>query len=1253
VLAASFVAVASSSQPSWDATLIPDAQEQRSCMLPQPQPSSPPRSDPALSPHGSEPPLTQGPFLTLPSPPRHTKAAGRPLPATSPATSTRPTGHPAPAPAGVAVMSAATAYVPTNNTTNNNNTINNNNNTTNTTNTTNNNNTAAAASPNDEVCDLQQLVCCALAYDPRVNKKRARVLRKTACWLATSPRPSTAPYCAALSGVRKYIRYEHPDYWFASGFDRPDNIGELLRDPAARGIFQIFPNPKKPKKEMVQLDLVALSMAAALRSKGGVSSVREGRKTRTPSVPSVEGPCLPALGGVSWEASPSTPQPGRVSSASSGGNRGAATGVGGSALAAVAVAAAWAWPGYTPVPRLRRGAAMLLATVTAEEGVAGQPHTMLMLMKKLKKADRAAYMEWWQTPGESKRRVALLDGEAGGDGSNDNDGGGGGGAPAPGPFLRVDVSKDCVVSLDLLALLAAAGAATAEEAQRQPVPAAPPSTVGARCQSRVSSGSVPPLPLGSAAVTHQAGLTPVGLGSSQAPVQAPVEASGPYASLPSGSSSPSTASTVSGSGDCNTTVWHRMVTTAAVAKAWPNSDMASRVRRLSATALVDVREGPMGPWSMLWARMAAHIHSQLPNALRSIKSELQTKNKSILRDVLDESTSGGSQAFLRVVQHVHDRVVQLDVPALLRESLEQCINSRWGSAGEGDAETAVANNAKRCVVRLLAAAPPRYLLSFASLGAQVLKQCPRSGVGGKKLRKLCMDEQNVFQVSVTGKSHYTVRLVDSEILGLVEALAAAEVDARQVKCEVGSGSQPEAAAATGGSGGSGSSTGVLAPPQTMQEPPPRTQPPLPVVVSRQLSSSLSPLAAEACESRQASPAPAREAPAGSSQPPATRPVPIPIPIPISGPSMNGKEKDKCQGTATPYISPVPVLATKEPTVVQPKTADVSAAELRWLLGHEHPGGKPCSWAAEVSTGLPPVAVQNVVDPYSHEATAMLSHCRACTLVGLSVESYGGECPVLVVLYAPAMAAWPATVYLVDCTACTAMYDEHEIGMKMAGELLDRLQELLGDPAVTKVVHGCQQVRCLETACGGGAVTMPLVDTRILLNGMAFMMGLPPPAPPPSSSIHDPAFGAASPPSERLDLRADVTAVHEYVSRMYNKLKEMGLWADRPGLLEALMKLHFAALRSEVVFARARQGGDNGAAAAVEALALARPLGQAQVAAATGAVVTLPEIWMAMVEEAVLWVAVHAPLYEMTWRRGAGPPPAEPMAAAAAAMAAKP
>ncbi|GIM14716.1 hypothetical protein Vretimale_17657 [Volvox reticuliferus] len=1198
---------------------------------------------------------------------------------------------------------------------------------------------ASVASSNDEeACTLQRLVHCALAYDPRVNEKRARVLRVTACWLATSPRPNFAPYSALLTSVRNYIRHDHAGYWFDLGFDRLDDIGELLRDPAARGIFKMTTMPETAVQR-VELDLVALSVAAAFRYNGGVSSVRGFRTSRTQSVPSVDGPSQPGSAAVFREvSSPARPGGLATGASSSGGTSEAAPGTGEQACS-VAAAAAWAWPGDTTLPRLRRRAALLLAAVTAEDGVSGQPHTMLVpqLVWRLKCTDRTAYTQWQQTP--DKHKVATLldeagggsdDSASGGGGSDDSASGGGGGAPACGPYLRLHFHKGMVsriVSLDLPALLAAAAAAaaaaattaaTADAAAVANAAAAAAAIAAANAAAATAKGpapkvvsAAPPPPVGggsgpasprSAAVMQQAGLMPVEMSAVDGactaartiPALSQIEAAEPYEPYEPRSSGPpslSTASTTSaGSGDCTTTVWHRMVTAAAIFRTWPHSDTASRVRQLSAKALRKVRDGPMGPWSMLWARMAAHIHKHMPTAQNRLKSELPKQGKNVLRGVFDESAASPG-AVLRVSRHVHDFVVQLDVPALLRESLEQCINARWGSsADEGDAAavTAAANAAKRCVVRLLAAAPPLYQQSFAELGARVLKQCP----GRPKLRTLCAQEQDVFHVSLTGKSHYAVRLVDSEILGLAEALAAAEVEARQwmhsgsrleaaarngggsiasaTRTSGGSsGGTSGAAAASGGSGDtsgaaaasdgtSGSINGVTAAPNTMQQPSLLPQPPLLFAVSGQSSSPApSPPPAEASEPLQvhlsrASYSPAVEAPAVSSQPPAPRPLPIPIPIPIlvpvPVPGLTEKEKGKEEHglrMAPPYKSTVAVpaasVATSEPSAVQSKTAEVPGGDLSWLLDDGHPGGEPCSWASEASIALPPVAVQIVMEPYGHEATAMLNHCRACTLVGLFVQSYR-EFPVLVVLYAPAMAAWPATVYLVDCTTCTTTYDEG--GKKMAGELLGSLLE---DPAVTKVVHGCQQVRCLETACGG-AVIMPLVDTRVLLNGIAFMMGLPPPpaTPPSGSSLHSksPVVGAA-PASESRDLRADVTAVHKYVSRMYDKLKEMELWADRPGLLEALMKLHFATLRGEVVAARARQVGDNFAAAAVDALGLTRPLGDAQVAAATSAVVALPEIWMAMVEEAVLWVAVHAPLDEMKWRRGARPPPA----AAAAAM----
>ncbi|EFJ43112.1 hypothetical protein VOLCADRAFT_96821 [Volvox carteri f. nagariensis] len=285
-------------------------------------------------------------------------------------------------------------------------------------------------------------------------------------------------------------------------------------------------------------------------------------------------------------------------------------------------------------------------------------------------------------------------------------------------------------------------------------------------------------------------------------------------------------------------------------------------------------------------------------------------------------------------------------------------------------------------------------------------------------------------------------------------------------------------------------------------------------------------------------------------------------------------------------------------------------------------------------------------------------------IGIAVHGYDGR-PALVSLYAPpalsisggsaataaaaasggsdsgaggggsaasgaaATEAWPAAVYVLDCTAnCTGDGPE-----AIGGVLLTSLRGLLEDPGVAKVVHGCEQVRPLELA--SGAAIAPLLDTAVLLNAI-FTLLPPLPPPPPAAAV---AVAAASGPLPSIGYSsAEAAAVAQlwiHVTELRAVLQSVELWADRPELLAVLGGVHFAAHRAELW-----------AVAGRDRLWLSRPLSDGQVLVAAQSVRHLPELWSALCE-AIPWLAAHAALRMMQHLRCSAATAAAAAAAAAA------
>ncbi|KAG2426224.1 hypothetical protein HXX76_013203 [Chlamydomonas incerta] len=280
--------------------------------------------------------------------------------------------------------------------------------------------------------------------------------------------------------------------------------------------------------------------------------------------------------------------------------------------------------------------------------------------------------------------------------------------------------------------------------------------------------------------------------------------------------------------------------------------------------------------------------------------------------------------------------------------------------------------------------------------------------------------------------------------------------------------------------------------------------------------------------------------------------------------------------------------------------------------------------------LPDAGVCVVADPYGEQLIAMLQHCGCCTRIGLAVQAHGGR-PALVSLYAPpalmqmdgaeeGMVQWPAAVYLIDPLAAAAAYGGGADGDAAAAALLCSLQPLLEAPSVAKVVHGGvgaggNALACLEAVINmnsgreaTAALAYPVLDTSLVLASVEAMLGLQ----------HTPQLQASQPAGPDSGI-GWLRGLHTHVARLRDALASTGLWADRPQLLAALTARHFAALREDAQAALGATRVDDDAAARL----LTRPLGPSQMEVAARCARHLPELWTALVQEAVPWVAAHA------------------------------
>ncbi|KAG2426222.1 hypothetical protein HXX76_013202 [Chlamydomonas incerta] len=215
--------------------------------------------------------------------------------------------------------------------------------------------------------------------------------------------------------------------------------------------------------------------------------------------------------------------------------------------------------------------------------------------------------------------------------------------------------------------------------------------------------------------------------------------------------------------------------------------------------------------------------------------------------------------------------------------------------------------------------------------------------------------------------------------------------------------------------------------------------------------------------------------------------------------------------------------------------------------------------------LPEADVCLVKDPYSDALAAMLQHCGCCTRLGVSVQAHGGS-PALVSLYAP-----PG--------------------------LMETEENLVQWPAAVYLIDPLAAAE----AYGGGA-TGDAAAAELLCSLQPLLE---------APSICKMIYGGGG----AMWLRS----VNMHVARLRHALADTGLWADRPQLLAALTSRHAAALRDDAQAEPDSTGMDDDAAARV----LTRPLGPSQMEVAARCARHLPELWTALVHEAVPWVVGYA------------------------------
>ncbi|KAG2483150.1 hypothetical protein HYH03_017942 [Edaphochlamys debaryana] len=347
----------------------------------------------------------------------------------------------------------------------------------------------------------------------------------------------------------------------------------------------------------------------------------------------------------------------------------------------------------------------------------------------------------------------------------------------------------------------------------------------------------------------------------------------------------------------------------------------------------------------------------------------------------------------------------------------------------------------------------------------------------------------------------------------------------------------------------------------------------------------------------------------------------PAPEPPAAPAARGPAAPAAPAGPPPPIAVSAPAFAPAPAQGPPMPAPSTAAALAAAAAAAAPPAGPASPSPDGGAGVlapaPAVWVRE-----AGEFTALLHHAYAAGQCGLAVHTGKAQRPgaapgsppaivaVVAGLYVPvaaaaveqgaaegAAAAWPAAVYLFDCASVLGSGGAGGGGGAGAGGLpgaAEALAALLESPYVAKTVHGCETVATLAAACGAPSIT-PLLDTRVMLRGVAGMLPSPLPALPPP------------PPAFAGPLAAVATAgLNAHLGQLQSSLAASGLWADRPELLSALLSRHSACLREELFGMRDWATNPSSCEAALAAAAR-----------------HLPELWEALVGEAVPWVAMAA------------------------------
>ncbi|GLI64860.1 hypothetical protein VaNZ11_008246 [Volvox africanus] len=326
-------------------------------------------------------------------------------------------------------------------------------------------------------------------------------------------------------------------------------------------------------------------------------------------------------------------------------------------------------------------------------------------------------------------------------------------------------------------------------------------------------------------------------------------------------------------------------------------------------------------------------------------------------------------------------------------------------------------------------------------------------------------------------------------------------------------------------------------------------------------------------------------------------LPVPVPVPVPVPMSNaGTELQETSSAGRPG-----------PWTLAPASLNANNSEAIAVLHNYVDCAK-----------LPHESAKQLLDPavqWVHTSTdfeSMLQHCYAAGQAGLAAHggptaASAGKAEVAAV-YVPAaevlntatdpygtpQMSWLATVYLINCSALFVDASAVSDSTAVASDSAVMLRALLESPSVVKVAHGCEKVSNIVASCGAASVA-PFLDTRVLLRALTAMLPPLPAAPAPLTSTG--AFVAVGPLAA-----AAMSRLNTHVTALRDALVATGLWAQRP----ALSGRYQAALKEDTF--GLRDWASNPAA---------------HEAAMVVAAKHLPELWEALANEAIPWVAMAA------------------------------